>query len=128
MKHLLVSLFLIICLIGFIGTFQVKAENSTEKQEDKVHFHTSFYDAFLVLLNPYASKAIKEKFPDRSYGLWNAEILEVKRLTSGADQYHFNVKVKYDTYTGPHNPPEGPVIITFDVMLDGVSIKEMYER
>jgi len=25
------------------------------------------------------------------------------------------VKVKYDTFTGPHNPPEGPVIITFSV-------------
>ncbi|TCN04352.1 uncharacterized protein DUF3888 [Bacillus sp. BK006] len=77
--------------------------------------HTDFYDAFLMLLNPYAEKAIRTKYPDRSYSLWNAEILSVKRISGGFSNYDFVVKVKYDTFTGPHNPPEGPVVITFSV-------------
>jgi len=35
------------------------------------------------------------------------------------------VKVKYDTYTGPHNPPEGPVIITFKVKTDKVTVLDI---
>lgn len=87
--------------------------------------HTDFYDAFLVLLDPYARKAIDKNYPSRSYGLWNAEILEVNRKTGGYSQYDFTIKVKYDTYTGPHNPPEGPVILTFDVKLEGVTVTKV---
>lgn len=87
--------------------------------------HTDFYDAFLVLLDPYASKAIDQKYPSSSYGLWNAEILEVNRKTGGYSQYDFTIKVKYDTYTGPHNPPEGPVILTFDVKVEGVTVTKV---
>lgn len=35
------------------------------------------------------------------------------------------VKVKYDTYTGPYNPPEGPVIITFKVNTDKVTVLDI---
>ena len=70
-------------------------------------------------------KRINKKYPSRSYGLWNAEILEVNRKTGEYFQYDFTIKVKYDTYTGPHNPPEGPVTITFDVKLDGVTVTKV---
>ncbi|WP_144038761.1 DUF3888 domain-containing protein, partial [Geobacillus sp. 47C-IIb] len=102
-------------------SYQVVAKTNITGEEK----HTDFYDALLVLLDPYARKAINNKYPSRSYGLWNAEILEVNRKTEGYSQYDFTIKVKYDTYTGPHNPPEGPVILTFDVKLDRVTVTKV---
>jgi hypothetical protein len=87
--------------------------------------HTDFDDAMLVLLDPYSREALTNKYPSRSYGLWNAEILEVHRKTGGFSNYDFIIKVKYDTYTGPHSPPEGPVIITFDVKLERVTVTKV---
>ena len=97
MKRILISF--VICLLfwNLSLSYRVVAENNITSEEK----HTNFYDAFLVLLDPYASKAINNKYPSRSYGLWNAEILEVNRKTEGYSQYDFTIKVKYDTYTGP---------------------------
>ncbi|MFE3576400.1 DUF3888 domain-containing protein [Lysinibacillus sp. NPDC059133] len=102
-------------------SYQVVAETNISGEEK----HTDFYDALLVLLDPYTRKAINNTYPSRSYGLWNAEILEVKRNTGGYSQYDFTIKIKYDTYSGPHNPPEGPVTITFDIKLDEVTVTKV---
>ncbi|MEK1833337.1 DUF3888 domain-containing protein [Priestia megaterium] len=112
MRRLLVATAFAIWLtgVGMDITYTEAAPQPSIKQK-----HTDFYDAFLMLLNPYAEKAIRMKYPDRSYSLWNAEILSVKRISSGFSNYDFVVKVKYNTFTGPHNPPEGPVMITFSV-------------
>ncbi|MBM7694279.1 hypothetical protein JOC77_003740 [Peribacillus deserti] len=120
MKYILTVFVATVSLLGLGLQTQVFAETKI-KIEDK---HNEFYDAFLTLLNPYAEKEINKKYPDRSYGLWNAEIKEVKRITNGQGQFpfHFIVKVTYDTYTGPHNPPEGPVTLTFEVKVDGVTV------
>lgn len=99
-------------------TAEAKNVAAEEKQSD-------FYDVLLVLLDPVASKVINKEYPNRSYALWDAEILEVKRLTGGYSQYDFTVKVKYDTYTGPFNPPEGPITITFRVTTEGVSVAKI---
>ncbi|MED4067517.1 DUF3888 domain-containing protein [Priestia megaterium] len=110
MKRLMVATILFLWLAGGMANYTEAAPQPSIKQK-----HTDFYDAFLMLLNPYAEKTIRTKYPDRSYSLWNADILSVKRVSGGFSNYDFVVKVKYDTFTGPHNPPEGPVIITFSV-------------
>jgi hypothetical protein len=107
-KRLMAATTLTLWLGGGMPTYTEAAPQSSIKQK-----HTDFYDAFLMLLNPYAEKAIRTKYPARSYSLWNADILSVKRVSGGFSNYDFVVKVKYDTFTGPHNPPEGPVLITF---------------
>lgn len=117
MKQILTAI--VIVLILLIPN-QVVAKTMGASVEVK---HNEIYDAFLVLLDPYAGKAINNKYPNRNYGLWNAEILEIKR--SDGSQFHFNVKVKYDTYTGPHNPPEGPVTLTFDLSSGRVTVTEI---
>ena len=109
-------------VLGLILPNRGSTETKKISVEEK---HTDFYDAFLVLLDPYAREVINKKYPNRSYGLWNAEILEVTRITGGFSQFDFIVKVKYDTYTGPHNPPEGPVTITFNVKIEGVTVIEI---
>ncbi|MGY3190415.1 DUF3888 domain-containing protein [Lysinibacillus sp. TE18511] len=96
------------------------AENVSAKE-----IHSDFYDVLLVLLDPYARKVISKEYPSRSYALWDAEILKIIRLTGGYSQYDFTVKVKYDTYTGPFNPPEGPITLTFHVTTEGVSVKKI---
>lgn len=45
--------------------------------------------------------------------------LEVKRKKDGFGQ--FDDKVRYDTYAGPHYPPEGPESFTFSVFLQNFS-------
>ncbi|MGC9933902.1 DUF3888 domain-containing protein [Priestia aryabhattai] len=110
MKRSMVATALFLWLAGGMANYTEAAPQPSIKQK-----HTDFYDAFLMLLNPYAEKAIRTKYPDRSYSLWNADILSVKRVSGGFSNYDFVVKVKYDTFTGPHNPPEGTVIITFSV-------------
>lgn len=121
MKRILISLVICLLVWNLSLSYRVVAETNITGEEK----HTDFSDAFLVLLDPYASKAIKNKYPFRSYGLWNAEILEVNRKNEEYSRYDFTIKVKYDTYTGPHNPPEGPVTITFDVNLDGVTVTKI---
>jgi hypothetical protein len=121
MKRMLISLVIGLLFWNLSLSYRAVAETNITSEEK----HTDYYDVFLVLLDPYARKAINKKYPSRSYRLWNAEILEVNRKTRGYSQYDFTIKVKYDTYTGPHNPPEGPVTITFDAKLDGVTVTKV---
>lgn len=83
-----------------------KIEVAKASTEEK---HSDFYDLLLVLLDLVARKVIYKEYPNRSYELFDAKILEVKRLTGGYSQYDFSVKIHYDTSTGPFNPPEGSV-------------------
>ena len=71
--------------------------NIDKAEADKVGAevkHSDLYYVLLVLLDPDARKVINKEYPNRSYALWNAEILEVKRsLTGGYSHYDFTVKV-----------------------------------
>ena len=89
MKRLLVATALVIWLTGGMAIYTEAAPQPSIKQK-----HRDFYDAFLMLLNPYAEKAIRTEYPNRSYSLWNAEILSVKRISGGFSNYDFVVKVK----------------------------------
>lgn len=125
MKNKLLVVLAVLFLFGLTSYNQVMAD--TYKKESIEDKHTDFYDAFLALLNPYAEEAIKEEYPNRSYALWDAEIVKIKRITTGYSEYNFIVIVKYDTYTGPLNPPEGFVTLTFDVKTDDVSVIDIKE-
>lgn len=118
MKHIVIVLVLTFSILEFSISTPLKAETEEDCLQAK---HSDFYDAFLVLLDPYVREVINKKYPTRSYALYNSDILEVKRISN----YDFLVKVKYDTYTGPHNPPEGPVIITFRVKTDKVTLLDI---
>lgn len=125
MKNKLLVVFAVLLLFGLFPHNQGSAETyKKDKTEDK---HTEFYDAFLALLNPYAEEAIRKKYPKRSYKLWDAEILKVKRITTGYSEYDFIVIVKYDTYTDPSNPPEGFITLTFHIKTDSVSVIDSKE-
>ncbi|MED4886434.1 DUF3888 domain-containing protein [Lysinibacillus fusiformis] len=123
-KQFTFILVLFILLLTLFATGVMLSNKDTVEAENvgAEKIHSDLYDVLLVLLDPEARKVINKEYPNRSYALWNAEILEIKRLTGRYSQYDFTVKVKYDTYTGPFNPPEGPITITFHVTTDGVSV------
>lgn len=117
-----------IVLVLTFFTSGVMLSNIGKTETDKVSAeekHSDSYDVLLVLLDPEARKVINKEYPNRSYALFDAEILQVKRLTGGYSNYDFTVKIKYDTYTGPLNPPQGPITITFHVTTEGVSVVEI---
>ncbi|MBO0603553.1 DUF3888 domain-containing protein [Sporosarcina sp. E16_3] len=121
-----ISISIVLVLTFF--TSGVMLSNTGKTEADKVSAeekHSDFYDVLLVLLDPAARKVINKEYANRSYSFFDAEILEVKRLTGGYSHYDFIVKVKYDTYTGPYNPPQGPITITFHVTTEGVSVVEI---
>ncbi|WYP26999.1 DUF3888 domain-containing protein [Alkalihalobacillus sp. FSL W8-0930] len=76
--------------------------------------------AILTLLFPETVKEIKKQFPDRSFDLWNAEILAMNNVNN--EDYSIKLSVKYNTYTGAHNPPEGNIVVTYFITLDGVRV------
>lgn len=123
-KQIIFILLSFVLVLTLFATGVMLPNNDTDESEkvSAEEKHSDFYDVLLVLLDPYTRKVINKEYPNRSYALWNAEILEVKRQTGGYSQYDFTVKIKYDTYTGPLNPPEGPITLTFHVTTDGVSV------
>lgn len=66
---------------------------------------------------PVISGAIKEYYGEyRQYGDF-----EILRLTAQPDS-SYNMKVKVNTFVGPHNPPYGTEIITLNIDSDKVKV------
>jgi hypothetical protein len=66
--------------------------------------------SLVTLLNPYLQPSVDAYYasidePPRQYGLYDAEILELRRTTDGG--YRFYARIALTTFTGPHNPPYG---------------------
>lgn len=72
----------------------------------------------LTMLNPYIYREITNYYqenhkPVPSYGLYDIHVLELKRRTKGG--YNFRTVLEVRTFYGPHNPPYGKEIITFEI-------------
>ncbi|MCP1184206.1 DUF3888 domain-containing protein [Paenibacillus sp. 1781tsa1] len=72
----------------------------------------------LTILNPYIAREITSYYqenhmPVPGYGLYDMNVLELKRRTQGG--YSFRTVLEVRTFYGPHNPPYGKEIITFDI-------------
>lgn len=72
----------------------------------------------LTMLNPYIAREIISYYqenhkPVPSYGLYDIHVLELKRRTQGG--YNFRTVLEVRTFYGPHNPPHGKEIITFEI-------------
>jgi hypothetical protein len=81
----------------------------------------------LATLSPYISNAVTGYYGEiRQYGLYDAEILNIDRLSEGS--YSFKVKVLVKTFVGAHNPPYGDEIITLSVSAAGVSVVQFEHR
>ncbi|MCA1028884.1 DUF3888 domain-containing protein [Cytobacillus kochii] len=98
----------------------------------------NLYDSYLTLLNPYVYKIINEKVgTDRSYDLFDAKIISIKRNVPGETPeekevnkgvYDFTVKVQYRTFVGAHNPPLGLETLTLRVTPNGVKLLDFNHK
>lgn len=118
-----ISLRKIFFMISFIIVLSTIVCDNTQAQSINKKV---MYDSYLTLLDPYASKVIK-----KPYGLYDAKILSIERVNKGRtvdekrindDLFEFIVKVRYHTFTGPHNPPETYETLTFRIDPGGVKI------
>ncbi|MFK8884450.1 DUF3888 domain-containing protein [Bacillus velezensis] len=110
-------------IICFCIMFSFLFSDSTAAQN---YNKRDMYDSYITLLNPYARKVIKEE-----YGLYDAKVVSIKRVNKGRTagekrindgSFDFIVKVKYRTFTGPHNPPETIETVIFRVVPSGVKV------
>ena len=69
-------------------------------------------DLLTYLLTPHIIKAV-DSYYGVPRGVWKINILEVKNLEPPGT-FHFKVKVQAETFVGPHGPPHGLDMITFE--------------
>lgn len=113
LKHLryLVPLLLISLLIQ---PFAPQAEQTKADQQ-------SAQDALLATLSPYISEGIIDYYGyDKSYGLFDAEILTIQREEKGG--FSFTVEVQVNTFETAENPPYGKETLQFEISPKGVKL------
>ncbi|WP_173275636.1 DUF3888 domain-containing protein [Paenibacillus sp. NEAU-GSW1] len=77
---------------------------------------------FITLLNPLSVEIILERIGGQgmSYSLSDAKILDIERPEVGG--FRFITTIRYNSYTGPHNPPYGIEILTYDITASGAKL------
>ena len=71
-------LFVLLLTLFTTGVMLSNKDTAEAKNVSAEIKHSDLYDVLLVLLDPEARKVINKEYPNRSYALWNAEILEVE--------------------------------------------------
>lgn len=113
MKRLrLVILFLVTSML--IQPLMTKAEQPTIDQQ-------SIQDALLTTLQPYISEGIIQYYGyHKSYGLYDAKIVNIQREEEGG--FSFTVKVQVNTFETAENPPYGKETLQFKISPTGVKL------
>ncbi|MBO0576136.1 DUF3888 domain-containing protein [Clostridium botulinum] len=71
-------------------------------------------DLILSVFSPYVAKAIENYYGEpRQFDLWDAKIINIKRLEPGS--FNFEIKISVTTFKAPHNPPYGLETVTIKV-------------
>lgn len=107
----LLSAFAILIFISLFNSNSGHASTTIEQQ--------SFKDALLTTLDPVIRQAVVAHYGyDKSYGLFDADILKIEREEVG--EFTFIVDVQVQTFENAHNPPIGKETIQFRVSPQGV--------
>ncbi|MBZ1331146.1 DUF3888 domain-containing protein [Clostridium botulinum] len=78
-------------------------------------------DLILRVFSPYIAKAIENYYGEpRQFDLWDAKIINLKRLEPGS--FNFEIKISVTTFKGPHNPPYGLETVTIKVDDSGTHV------
>lgn len=68
-------------------------------------------DLLLRSFSPYIAKSIENYYGEpRQFALWDAKIINIKRLVSGP--FNFEITISVTTFQGAHNPPYGLETVT----------------
>lgn len=103
--------FALLVLLSFLHSSPSYANTTIEQQ--------AVQDALLTTLDPFITKAIVAHYGyDKSYGLFDANILQIEREEVG--EFSFIVDVQIQTFENAHNPPIGKETIQFHISPQGV--------
>ncbi|SFJ22572.1 DUF3888 domain-containing protein [Thermoflavimicrobium dichotomicum] len=113
-KAVLSAMGLLLLLI--VPSPHLQAENEKPKPS-----YTLIQDTLITALTPYLNQAVNDYYKEfKQFSLWDARILEIKRLQEGG--YDFNVKLMVQTFEHAHSPPYGKETITLNVSPFGVKV------
>ncbi|WP_432361974.1 DUF3888 domain-containing protein [Sporosarcina sp. UB5] len=89
---------------------------------EQTHFdQQSLQDALLATLKPHISEGIINFYGyDKSYGLYDAKILNVQRDEKGG--FSFTVEVQVNTFETAENPPYGKETLQFGISTRGIKL------
>ncbi|MBB4825210.1 hypothetical protein HNO89_002439 [Sporosarcina luteola] len=108
--------YMILLLAGML----LLAVPQTLKANPQIESQT-IQDAFLTVLAPSISEGIIQQYGYlKSYGLYDASIVSMKR--NQKDGFDFTVEVEIKTFEEAHNPPYGKETMKFHVQTDGVAL------
>ena len=109
--HILLP-FLVISMLS--QPLMSKAESTTIDQQ-------SIQDALLTTLQPYISEGIMDYYGyHKSYGLYDAKLLNIQREEDGG--FSFTVEVQVNTFETAENPPYGKETLQFGISAKGVKL------
>lgn len=108
---------IIIIILLALATFTFSMPYSANTTDD----NDSLQDAFLTMLDPFVSEAIIDHYGyDKSYGLFDATIIDIRRDDQGG--FTFIVDVQVNTFETANNPPYGKETIRFNITPSGVDM------
>jgi len=77
------------------------------------------HDSLVTTLYPYISEGVEDYYGyHKQFGLYDAEILSIKRESEGS--FSFKAKVQVNTFEHALNPPYGKETMTFDISPMGI--------
>lgn len=95
----------------------------TFKAEQTNNDQQSTQDALLTTLQPYISEGIIDYYGyDKSYGLYDAKIVSIRREEK--DGFSFTVEVQVNTFETAENPPYGKETMQFEISPKGIKLQE----
>ena len=107
----------ILMILFTLSAFTLPTLSNANTAVDK----NSIEDAFLTMLDPHISKAIIDHYGyDKSYGLYDADLINIKREDNGG--FAFIVDVLVNTFETAQNPPYGKESIRFSITPSGVDM------
>lgn len=107
----------ILLILLALSAFTLQTPSSANSSVD----NDSLKDAFLTMLDPFVSDAIIGHYGyDKSYGLFDAKIVDIKRDEQGG--FTFTVDVQVNTFETANNPPYGKETIRFNINPTGVDM------
>lgn len=112
---------LIILMLFLLCPISITAHAGEQENQEQLA-----YDTLLTTLSPHITKAILNYYGEpKQYGLYDAKILNIKRLDEGS--FVFDVIVQIKTFEHAHNPPYGLETITMHVDSSDVTVSK-YEH
>ncbi|WP_024834524.1 DUF3888 domain-containing protein [Ruminiclostridium josui] len=106
------------------ASIQTQGKNYVVADPSRIESKEILYRDFLLTqLSPLISDAVQNYYGyPKSFDLFDAKVLEIKRLEKGS--FYFNIIIQVITYEGAHNPPYGLETVTIRQDYKGIRVTD----